>query len=494
VSTPRPVRLAGGASSRLGPVRTLAGIGLALTLGLTSAIGSGCRHDAEADDAARPRIRIDAERHQVELFDDDYALGGEQPLVTVVVFSDYACPPCGRTWQVMDNLIEDYGADLRVVYRAKTVPGFGRGEEAAEAAHAAGAQGKFWEMHRRLFEQGTGFDRPTMRAHAEALGLDVQRFVDDLDTGAYSAVRMRHRRQAKALGIRGLPATFVNGLHLAGYADEATWHGVIDEEIRRARELITQGTARAKIYSAFMESASTKQVAAAPGEKELREQLGGAPSATPTKTLIAPDPKKRYAIRVGDLAAAGAEDAPVEVVLFFDFRCPYCRRAWVQELGVFLRSQPQGFRVAVRQLPLEIHPEAQGAALAVLAAGKQGRFWAMFDKLVAHEGPMGRSDFAGYAEELGLDREQLLADLGDPSLTEQIAVDTSLADRVGVSGTPALFVNGRYLSGFAPGVITGVLEEEYGIAQARIEAGIPRHQVADDIMQGAIPESEFPNQ
>jgi len=467
------------------------GLGLSLSL-----VGPGCRtesHD-EASHAGAPRVRIDAERHQVELYPDDQALGGEHPLVTVVVFSDYACPPCGRTWQVMDNLVEDYGEDLRVVYRASTVPGFGHGEQAAEAAYAAGAQGKFWEMHRRLFAQGGGFDRPTLRAHAEALGLDVDRFLDDLDTGAHSALRMRHRRQAKALGVRGLPASFVDGMVLAGYADEAAWHAVIDDEIQRARALIEKGTPRAKLYAQFMESASTRQVGTAPGEQALRESLADAPDATPTKTLVAPDSRKRYAVRVGDLPAAGAEDAPVEVVLFFDFRCPYCRRAWEQELGVFLRSQPQGFRVGVRQLPLPIHPEARGAALAVLAAGKQGRFWAMFDRLVAHEGPMGRSDFAAYAQELGLDREQLLADLDDPELARQIEADVNLADRVGVNGTPGMFVNGRYLSGYSPGAITGVLEEEQAAAQARIDAGIPRHQVVDDIMQGAVPESEFPNQ
>ncbi|MCA9710162.1 MAG: thioredoxin domain-containing protein, partial [Myxococcales bacterium] len=191
--------------------------------------------------------------------------------------------------------------------------------------------------------------------------------------------------------------------------------------------------------------------------------------------------------------AAGDADAPVEVVMFFDFRCPYCRRAWQQELGVFLRSQPQGFRVAVRQLPLEIHPEARGAALAVLAAGEQGKFWGMFDELVAHEGPLGRSDFVAYATKLGMDPQRLQADLDAPALAARVEADTALADRVGVSGTPAFFINGRYISGYSPGVITNVLEEELAAAQVRIDAGTPRDQVVDAIMQDAVPESEFPN-
>lgn len=465
---------------------------LLLALGLAGLAGpGGCRTE---DAAPGPRIRIDGERHRVELFEDDQALGSAKPLVTVVVFTDYACPPCGRTWQVMDNLVEDYGDDLRVVYRAFTVPGMAKGEQAAEAAHAAGAQGKFWEMHRRLFAQAGELDRPTLRAHAEALGLDVPRFLDDLDTGAHAGARMRHRRQAKALGVTGLPASFVNGLYLPGYADEATWHGVIDEELARARELVQQGTPRADVYASFMRSASTKPVGAAPGEEALRQELASRSASTGSgKTIVAPDPKLRYAVRVGDAPASGAADAPVEIVMFFDFRCPYCRRAWQQELGVLVRSQPDGIRLGVRQLPLEIHPEARGAALALLAAGRQGKAWAMFDVLVAHEGPLGRSDFLAQATALGLDADQLGRDLDDPALAQQLAADVALADRLGVSGTPGFFVNGRYLSGFQPGVLTAMVEEEQALAKEQLDMGVPRDQVVDAIMKGAVPEAEYPN-
>ncbi len=490
----RPARLAGGAlaHSRFELASRISRWALALAVAAGGLVG-GCRTDPAPE--AAPRIRIDGARHRVDLFPDDHALGSDHPLVTVVVFTDYACPPCGRTWQVMDNLVEDYGDDLRVVYRAFTVPGFGRGEQAAEAAYAAGAQGKFWEMHRRLFAQGGDFDRPTLRAHAEALGLDVTRFLDDLDTGAHSGQRVRHRRQAKVLGVTGLPASFVNGLYLPGYADETTWHGVIDEELARARELVQQGTARTDVYASFMRSASTKQVGTAgPGEEALRGTLAAkAPaSANPTK-ITAPDGSKRYAVRVGDVPATGSPEAPVEIVMFFDFRCPYCRRAWEQEVGVLVRSQPQGIRLGVRQLPLEIHPEARGASLAALAAARQDRFWVMFDALVKHEGPLGRSDFMAYATQLGLDTERFGKDLDDPALAEQIAADIALADRVGVSGTPGYFINGRYLSGFSPGVLTGMVEEEQAAAQAQLDAGIPGHQVVDTIMQGAVPEAEFPN-
>ncbi|MCA9651476.1 MAG: thioredoxin domain-containing protein [Myxococcales bacterium] len=467
-----------------------------MALALALAADAGCKTETEGEVATAAPVRLGGDRFRVDLFDDDHALGGDQPLVTVVVFSDYSCPPCGRTWKVMDNLVEDYGPDLRVVFRAFTVQSLPRSERAAEAAEAAGAQGKFWEMHRRLFEQGGDYDRPTLRALAEAMGLDVARFLDDLDTGAHAGARMRHRRQAKGLGVTGLPAAFVNGKYLAGYADEATWHGILDGEIAMARELMRQGTPRAQLYATLMRDASTRPVGAAPGEQELRRTLEEqAASPVDVKALRPPDASQRYAVRVGEAPATGAADAPVEVVMFFDFECPYCRRAWEQEVGVLVRSQPDGVRLGVRQLPLEIHPSARGAALAALAAGRQGRFWAMFDRLVAHDAKtsLGRSDFEAYAEQIGLDPAQFLRDLDDPALAQQVEADTALADRLGIGGTPGFFVNGRYLSGFSPGSLTAMVEEEQAAAQALVDAGTPRAEVVDALMKDAVPESEFPN-
>lgn len=433
-------------------------VGVACCLSSVGLSSSSCKKD---DEAPAPEVRIDAQRYRVPLFDDDIAMGGEHPLVTIVIFTDYACPPCGATWEVMDNLVEDYGEDVRVVFRSFTVPGFSRGEQAAEAAFAAGGQGKFWEMHRRLFEHPTALDRPSLRAHAETLGLDVPKFTDELDTGVYSAIRARHRREATRLGIQGLPAAFVNGLYLPGFADEKTWHGIVDAECKKARELMAAGTARADVYDALMKKASTARVGSSKELRELKEQLAQKKEALePPKNLIPPDPDARYQVDDEGAPAKGPEDAPVLVVEFVDFKCPYCRRAWSEELDALLEKHVKDVRFAVRMLPLPIHPEATGAAKAALAAGRQGKFWEMHDALIAHEGPMGRSDFAQYAESFGIDSEQLLADLDDPKLAAQVEADVELANRLGVTGTPGFFVNGRYIRGFRPGRVDAVIAEE----------------------------------
>jgi protein-disulfide isomerase len=462
-----------------------------IALLVVAALGA-CACPSEESDAT-PRVRIDAERYRVPLLPDDFALGGDTPLVTIVVFTDYACPPCGRTWQVLENLVEDYGQDIRVVFRSYTVPGFGKGEEAAEAAFAAGAQGKFWEMHRRLFEHAGAFDRPTLRAHAKTIGLDVPKFMDDLDTGVHAGPRMRHRREAKRLGVVGLPAMFVNGLYLAGFADEPTWHGIVDEEIVRAKELIAAGTQRPQLYDALMASASTKSVAPPKGAAELREELENKRKALdPATAVIAPRGDQRYRIEPGPAPAIGPDDATVLVVEWTDFQCPYCRRAWKEELRELVERHKGQVRFAVRHLPLEIHTAARGAAQASMAAARQGKFWEYHDLLLQQSGS-SRDVFLELATELELDLVRFKADLDDPALAREIEEDIKVAVAVGVDATPAFFVNGRYVSGFEPGRISAMIDEELAAAKERTKAGVAKKDVVPEIMAAAVQPEEFPN-
>jgi protein-disulfide isomerase len=468
--------------------------GLLVLAGLASLVavssGSGCKSKSEP---AQHALRIDTERFKVPVFADDYALGSDTPLVTMVVFTDYACPPCGRTWQVIDNLLEDYGADLRVVYRAHTVSSFARGEEAAEAAFAAGAQARFWEMHRRLFEHPTTLERPALRAHAEALGLDVPRFIDELDTGAHAGIRIRHRREATRLGIRGLPAVFVNGQFLAGYADEATWHGIIDSELERARELIAAGTPRAKLYDAIMERAVAKPVTSPKQVEALDKELAAAKSAAST-SVQSPKPDVRYRVPHDDALQLGPEKAPVEVVVFMDYLCPFCRRAWTEELGPLLERHRNDLRIVIHHYPLEIHPAADAAAKAIVAAQRQGAGAEFHQALLAAEiGSLGRSSFATLAKQLHLDDARLLQDLDSSDVRGTVAADLELGEDLGISATPAFFVNGRYASGFSPGRITSMVEEELKEADRLRKAGVPRSKLHAEITAAAVDREAFPN-
>jgi protein-disulfide isomerase len=470
-------------------------LAVAVALGWGTACGGAGGADAGAA-PAKESLRIDAQRYRVPLFDDDRSLGGARPLVTVVVFSDYACPPCSSTWTLMHNLAEDYGEDLRIVWRGFTVAGFPQGEAAMDAALAAGRQGKFWEMHRRLFDSIGHFDRPTLRAHAEALGLETQRFLDDLDTGADTAVRIRHRREAARLGVRGLPVLFVNGLLLVGgQTDEAAWHGLLDAEIARSRTLLTEGTPREKLYDAILANAADRPIpsAAEPDAQELRDQLAKkqAEAAGPTAQFAA-RPGERYQVSVGELPVQGPDDALVTVVEFADLRCPFCRRAHEDALTRLVKEHRGDVRLAVRHYPLEIHPEARGAAVATVAAARQGKFWEMVAAIYADE-TTGRAAFQRHAQELGLDGAKFLADLDDPAVAALVDADTRLGHRLGVGGTPGFFVNGRFVSGWDPGAFDGIVREELELARKRVRDGAARKGISAAITAEGLPEGSFPN-
>jgi protein-disulfide isomerase len=138
----------------------------------------------------------------------------------------------------------------------------------------------------------------------------------------------------------------------------------------------------------------------------------------------------------------GPLDAPVTVVEYGDFECPFCGQA---EPAV--RELLQDFadvRYVWRHLPLnDVHPRAQLAAEASEAAAEQGAFWEMHDLLLDHQDALGPDDLVARAEEIGLDVERFAEDLGERAGAARVADDVDSADLSGVSGTPTFFVNGR---------------------------------------------------
>ncbi|RQX00068.1 sodium:proton antiporter [Micromonospora inaquosa] len=138
----------------------------------------------------------------------------------------------------------------------------------------------------------------------------------------------------------------------------------------------------------------------------------------------------------------GSPDAPVTVVEYGDFECPYCGQA--EPVVRELLADFANVRYVWRHLPLiDVHPHAQLAAEAAEAAGEQGAFWEMHDLLLAHQDALNPADVLGYAEQLGLDldgfREHMVKRMG----VDRIAEDVESADLSGVTGTPTFFINGR---------------------------------------------------
>jgi protein-disulfide isomerase len=128
--------------------------------------------------------------------------------------------------------------------------------------------------------------------------------------------------------------------------------------------------------------------------------------------------------------------------------------------------------------PLGFHPNAMPAAKAAEAAGKQGKFWEMHDKLFENQKALSAENYVAWAGELGLDVEQFKKDMADPALEKKITEQQAQGMTLGARGTPAFFVNGRFLSGAQPvDSFKKVIDEEMKKADALIAAGTPKAQV-----------------
>jgi len=138
----------------------------------------------------------------------------------------------------------------------------------------------------------------------------------------------------------------------------------------------------------------------------------------------------------------GPDQAPVTLVEYGDFECPYCGRA--EPVVRELLADYGDLRYVWRHLPLtDVHPHAQLAAEAAEAAASQGKFWQMHDQLLAHQDALAAKDLIRYAGQLGLDTERFTRDLRNHTGQAKIAADVDSADLSGVSGTPTFFINGK---------------------------------------------------
>jgi Na+/H+ antiporter NhaA len=139
----------------------------------------------------------------------------------------------------------------------------------------------------------------------------------------------------------------------------------------------------------------------------------------------------------------GSDDAPVTIVEYGDFECPYCGQA-EQAIRELLARGGNDIRYVWRHLPLnDVHPNAQLAAEASEAASAQGCFWTMYDLLFAHQGALTLEHLADYGEQAGLDVETYLDEVRRRVWVRRIEEDVASADESGVSGTPTFFINGR---------------------------------------------------
>ena len=161
------------------------------------------------------------------------------------------------------------------------------------------------------------------------------------------------------------------------------------------------------------------------------------------------EPAREEIATAGAPAKGGPESAPVTIVEFSDFQCPYCSRV-VPTIEEALKVYGNQVRLVFRQFPLSMHKDAQKAAEASLCANEQGKFWGLHDAMFANQQALGVEQLKGKAAELGVDAKKFDTCLDGGKFAQQVATDLAEGSQAGVSGTPAMFVNGRFVSGAVP--------------------------------------------
>lgn len=153
----------------------------------------------------------------------DHAEGPANAPVTLVEYGDFECPHCGEGYRIVSRLQEHFGDRLRFVFRhfpLSDIHPFA--EMAAEAAEAAGAQGKFWPMYRELFTHQRNLEAEDLAQYAGAIGLDTDRFESDIAQHVYAPRVQEDIASGEASGVQGTPTYFINGVLYQG------WNGLDD--------------------------------------------------------------------------------------------------------------------------------------------------------------------------------------------------------------------------------------------------------------------------
>ena len=351
---------------------------------------------------------------RVVVRDGDPAIGPADAPLTVVAFSEFQCPYCAKGTSVLQRIAEEYGDDVRIVFKNFPLPFHKDAMLASEAALAAHAQGKFWEMHDLLFENQSALGQEFLIRYATSINLDIGRFKADLDSHAFRADVQRQMADGRNAGVQGTPNFFINGRVIKGAVPFDSMKSVLDEELAKGRALRDGGnqtpyeklTAGGKVFRPFSDKSTAMDLSTAP--------------------------------------AMGPDKAPIEIVVFSDFQCPYCER-FAEPAKELKRHYGERARLVFMQFPLPSHNQAHLAAEAALAANAQGKFWQMHDKLFENRRSLGRDMIDKIAADIGLDMEQFQRALDQELYKKVIQKQMETGKAAGVKGTPTMLVNGyRY--------------------------------------------------
>jgi len=179
-------------------------------------------------------VKVNLEPPRVAVKADGPSRGGANAPVTIVEFSDFECPFCGHAVETLQQVQKKYGDSVRIVFRDYPLFSHRTAKRAAEAAHCADEQGKFWEMHDRLFTKGGPLTDADLYRFAGQAGIDHDKFDQCLTSGKFKEAWKPSQDEGNRVGVTSTPSFFINGRMLVGAAGYDAFSKIIDEELANA--------------------------------------------------------------------------------------------------------------------------------------------------------------------------------------------------------------------------------------------------------------------
>ena len=380
--------------------------------------------------------------------------GPATALVTIIAVGDFQCPFCRRLSPNLARLEMEFPNDVRVMWLNMPLPFHPNAKPAAVLAAAAQRKGKFWPLYAKLMNDSVDLSQDGLRAIAKMVGMNDAEFAASQRDSALAALVENDARIAVLLGVSGTPTMVVNGDLLVGAQPYEKIKEKFEQALASARQIARgQRDTRAQLNAIFS--------AQNPKNADILMRYVFGTEVAPAAAAQAPPPSAESAypdsattvwkvpVDGRDAAQSQSEHYAVTIVEFSDFQCPFCQRG-----AATLRSVQAKYgdklRIVFKHNPLPFHPKAKDAALAALAAGRQGQFWPFHDRIFKDQAQLPQSDYTPWAHDLGLNVPTFVKDMHDPSLLAQIQDDQKLAEKVQALGTPIFFINGRKISGAQP--------------------------------------------
>ncbi|MEQ1871025.1 MAG: DsbA family protein [Vicinamibacterales bacterium] len=334
-----------------------------------------------------------------------------EQVVEIVVYSDFQCPFCGAFAAPLRE-VQKHGVDgVKTSVRFKHYPLVIHPKAllAHQAAAAAAAQGKFWEMHDALFANRQNAQREDLIGYAKKIGLDMKRFLKDLDSDRVKALIRADQADGEKLRISGTPTFYVNGKEYVGTKSLAQLRPILVGEQRRARVLAEIAEGRLSL---------------------------------------------------------GPANAPIALEFFADLQSPVSRPA-AAVLKEILGRYPEDVRVQFRNFPLAFHPQAALAHEAAMTAARDGKFWDFAFYVLEHQESLHEQDLIALAGKLGLDETAFAEALHQHRYAARVDADLQAGRARGIRGSPVILVNDKRIDG-VPSLDTLItyIEEELAARRA----------------------------